>query len=397
MNQCPRCHAEILGNPKYCQHCGFLLQPETSSGKKGLLFVLFLILFSLCIFFISIGSEDRAEEIVTEELALIKNNQWTEAYYSQTSKEFQAATSLDDFKKFMKSFPLLLSYDEVDIEPIEDQDNSKIVRGIFKNHKGEALTLNFQLIEQDDKWKILNIKALSDTNPEEDAVFQQYKDVLLPIENQLKALDKGDLTQAYNEFVSTEFKKNTSLDAFKQFITSHPILTAFEKYDLIDIHEDDPNATVKLKFSNPDVQADVDYTMEKEGNNWKVRGIVVTNQENTPSSIPNFNAEELLKPLKDQLQELKANNIKKAYDDYTSTGFKQSTSLENFEKFIEKYPVFKNNKYADFYKLTFNNNIGMYNARLKSAAGEEREIEYALIKENGHWKILQIEIFENPK
>jgi hypothetical protein len=230
-----------------------------------------------------------------------------------------------------------------------------------------------------------------------DILRSKHLEILKPIEDQLKALDSGDLKAAYEDYASKSFKESSSFDSFKIFLTHFPILTTFTDYQIMDITAGKDFANVKFKFISPELHSEVEYTMSKENGKWLVRGIQIASQENPPNVVPDFNLEEVLKPLKKQMNAIREGRLKEAYENYTSEAFRQATSFAHFEEFVKLYPVFYDNLTADFYKLTFNNNVGIYNARLTSKKGEEREAEYAVIKENGAWKILQIQIVNAPE
>lgn len=96
---------------------------------------------------------------------------------------------------------------------------------------------------------------------------------------------------------------------------------------------------------------------------------------------------------KSQLKALRDGDIIKAYS-YTSKDFRSSTSLENFQKFVDNYPSLKNNKDVSFSDRETSNGIGKLKGTLKSTDGGSTPIEYELVKENGEWKILSIKL--NP-
>lgn len=96
---------------------------------------------------------------------------------------------------------------------------------------------------------------------------------------------------------------------------------------------------------------------------------------------------------KSQLKALRDGDMIKAYS-YTSKDFRSSTSLENFQKFVDNYPSLKNNKDVSFSDRETSNGIGKLKGTLKSTDGGSTPIEYELVKENGEWKILSIKL--NP-
>lgn len=101
----------------------------------------------------------------------------------------------------------------------------------------------------------------------------------------------------------------------------------------------------------------------------------------------------LTAPVNNQLDLLKNNDIKGAYE-LTSKQFQEVTSLEVFTQFVKQYPSLLKNKTYSFNEKIVENNIGTLKGTLTSEDGTVTPIEYKLVKENGEWKILSIEI--NP-
>lgn len=106
----------------------------------------------------------------------------------------------------------------------------------------------------------------------------------------------------------------------------------------------------------------------------------------------------VVKPAEEQLTLLENGKIEEAYN-MTSEEFQQSTSLEKFKNFIETYPILAENKGHSFNERSFENNIGTVRGTLTAEDGTRVSIEYKLIKENGEWKILSVELntTENPE
>lgn len=97
------------------------------------------------------------------------------------------------------------------------------------------------------------------------------------------------------------------------------------------------------------------------------------------------------KPIDKQLEALKKGDIKAAYA-YTSKDFQNATSLDDFKAFIKQYPSLTNNRSSFFNERQIENNVGVMKGTLTAKDGAKTPIQYRLIKEDGVWKILNIEV-----
>lgn len=88
-----------------------------------------------------------------------------------------------------------------------------------------------------------------------------------------------------------------------------------------------------------------------------------------------------------QLDALRSGDIEKAYS-YTSKDFQKATPYSVFKSFVDKYPSLKNNESSFFNEREIKNNIGTVKGTLTAKDGAKTPIEYQLIKEDGTWKIL---------
>jgi hypothetical protein len=94
-----------------------------------------------------------------------------------------------------------------------------------------------------------------------------------------------------------------------------------------------------------------------------------------------------------QLKALRQGDIIKAYS-FTSIDFRNATSLDAFQKFVDSYPSLKNNEDVTFSDRETNNDTGILKGTLKSTDGASTPIEIKLVKEGGDWKILNLKL--NP-
>ena len=95
-----------------------------------------------------------------------------------------------------------------------------------------------------------------------------------------------------------------------------------------------------------------------------------------------------------QLDALRLNNIDKAYS-YTAKDFQAATPLEDFKKFTHRYKL-ETNEHVYFTERDMKNDTGDIKGVLNFKNGSNAEIEYTLKKENGQWKILEMDLKPIP-
>lgn len=365
-----------------------------SNRVFGILIVLGAILVSLLLVYLDKNHPDQPEAIVKTQIESIQEGKWTEAYYSFTSKEFQAATSLEEFKRYIRAFPEFQKNSRLSIESVRDENNLKEVDTVIENPGAKPLKIEFQLIKEDDKWKILNFRIGTEEKTE---LNSAQKAAITAIEEMLKFIKNGEYEKAYNNLTTLGFQKEFTLGAFKDFLKSYPILAIFTYTELTDISDVDDVIVANISFENSSQKASTSFTLKKVASNWKVEKIKILGQDAKPGVAKAFNEEEVALPIKQLLYLIKNKNSDKAYQIYTSQAFKDSTSLSNFQKFIEENPILTEYKLPELKKLQFNNNIAEYTVILDKPPEKPQEALFSLIKEKGEWKVLQIQLNETEE
>ncbi len=97
--------------------------------------------------------------------------------------------------------------------------------------------------------------------------------------------------------------------------------------------------------------------------------------------------------IKNQLVALRSGDIAKAYS-YTSTDFRNATPLTDFEAFVNHYEALRENKRFSLTEKEIKDDTGVVKGTLYSKEGASTPVEYLLVKEDGEWKILGIQV--NP-
>lgn len=114
--------------------------------------------------------------------------------------------------------------------------------------------------------------------------------------------------------------------------------------------------------------------------------------EEAPPTSTSLDTKEILSLIEAQLIAAQANEISKAYFQYTANMFRDATTLEEFQYFINSFPVFGMNKNALFGNIEFKKGVATIVGTLTATSGESRKVEYNFVKEGNQWKIAGIKL-----
>lgn len=117
-------------------------------------------------------------------------------------------------------------------------------------------------------------------------------------------------------------------------------------------------------------------------------------KETTLDEVLSVDTKQLIQVIEDQLALLRQGSIERAYQEYTSSEFRKATLFDQFKKFVTNYPVFSKNQSFQFHAMNFQAHVATVQGALISKSGDILQAEYDLIKEDGKWKILGIEIYK---
>ncbi len=258
---CSQCGAKVESDSNYCPSCGARLtsdeeergplfkanpsnsstspsstisEPEQSSQMRSkrrmpLWFKILASLAFIALIGVTIGIlfTESWVEVVDQQLATLRQGDISKAYYAFTSKDFQEATSLDQFNDFVKMYPIFLNNQSARFTQRSIEHDIGILKGTLTSHEHKSAPVEYQLIKEENKWKILSIRLLQSgmlESPEEPVNAQQLVDI---VKAQLQAIANKDLSTAYYRYSSHEFKEATSQEVFQDFIKRYPILTHY--------------------------------------------------------------------------------------------------------------------------------------------------------------------------
>lgn len=108
-----------------------------------------------------------------------------------------------------------------------------------------------------------------------------------------------------------------------------------------------------------------------------------------------YSTSELVTVVDSQLTALKNGQIDQAYA-YTGQGYQRNNSVDAFKNFVYAHPALINNVSSDLPDRQIINNNGFVKGTLTAKDGVETPVVYQLVKENGVWRIININIVITP-
>jgi TM2 domain-containing membrane protein YozV len=140
-----------------------VLTHNPSSLKKALMVIgavvytvtTYVSTFIAIIFYLTAGMV----ESVQHQLAALKAGN-IESAYSYTSKDFQKTTPIEAFKRFLEQYPSLKNNQSTFFNFREIQNNVGTLQGTLTSTDGAQTPIEYILIKEDDKWRIMSIKLL---------------------------------------------------------------------------------------------------------------------------------------------------------------------------------------------------------------------------------------------
>jgi Domain of unknown function (DUF4864) len=403
---CPKCGAPIDNDHSYCAQCGCSLEEwgvmshhhptSTSTQPRKKTASWFYVIVTLSFFLMIWGlysfitGVDALSSTVKTQLAEIKSNKLTKAYYEYTSSEFRTKKTLDEFKKFIDENSALKNYQSVTIVKSERENKYGVVFADLLLPDNMFATITFEFVKEDDEWRILGITATAPKFVDEKGEGSDT-DIVDAVKAHLDAMRKGEIDKAY-AMGAKEFHEATKPEGFREFIKEYPSLTSEKNANMSVVEQEGNKALVRvLLFSNGE-PVPVDYIMVSEGGAWKVWSLYVV----TPEDDDEVNAHEITDnnisaPIEKFLQDLKVGQVEEAYDG-TAEQFKNTISFDQFKKFLKKFPIFIEGEGISI-KSKVSGQTGQARFEMKSE-DQETVVDYTLSLEDNNWKIMGIQLVE---
>jgi hypothetical protein len=302
---CFHCGKKLDDNYKYCPTCGSPLDPTPSSAlpnslnqaplasahsetdqikKKpmpfwfkliGLLAVLALIGVTAGILF-----TESWVDVVDHQLDALRQHDIAKAYNAYSSKDFKSTTSLDQFHSFVETYPVFMNNQSAHFTQRSIDHNIGTLKGNLTSNDHVNTPIEYKLIKEDDKWKILSIHLLKPGNIQNAKDADHAEDLIAVTKAQLKDIQDQKFTEAYQNFSSQEFKEATSEESFREFIKRYPILT---HYHVVSFHKPTIRngvGTLSVILQSDQIAAYVKYYLIYEDQQWKIWSMRILSPSN---------------------------------------------------------------------------------------------------------------------
>ncbi len=234
--QCSKCGAIVDSGDKFCPSCGEKMpqplgevqtnqqtnQPQVKKKPMPRWFKILILLTFLALVAVSaaILFTESIVDVVEKQTENLRQGNIEKAYQAYTSKDFQAATSLDQFKEFVHAYPILQNNHSAIFPQRSIKDNITTLRGKIMANEQISTPIEYRLIKENGKWKILSVRLLKVQSQNS----AEKRELIKLARAQLNEIQKLNIASAYENYTSDEFKKATSPDNFEKFIKKYPIL-----------------------------------------------------------------------------------------------------------------------------------------------------------------------------
>lgn len=226
----------------------------------------------LLIYYQSLGHKNVEQSLISAQLEAIEEKRFTEAYYSYTSKDFQAATTLEGFKKFLSSFSLLTLPHTVKFEQSEAPGK---VHAILKAGRDE-LKLLFTLQKQDTGWKVQKIEVVNENDKKENTPDFDSSLFLEPVKKHMEAIKEKNLEKAYHDYTAAAFQEATSFKDFDAFVKEFPVFSENANVDYKKLTFNNNIGTYEILMTDKNGSIyDLKYDIIAEYGVWKILQIQI--------------------------------------------------------------------------------------------------------------------------
>lgn len=279
---CSDCNTKVEDSYKFCPNCGAKLdslpppeEPNTPIVKKKPMpfwFKLVALLAVLALIGVTAGIlfTESWVDVVDHHLDALRKQNIEKSYSSYTSKDFQATTTLDQFRNFIDAYPVFLNNQSAHFSQRSIEHNIGTLKGNLTSNEHVNTPIEYKLIKEDGKWKILSIRLLKPGKIQNTKEANHAEDLIEVAKLQLKNIQDHKLSDAYQNFSSQEFKEATSKEAFYTFIKRYPILN---HHHIVSFHKPTIRngvGTLSVILQSEQIAAYVKYYFIYEDQKWKI-------------------------------------------------------------------------------------------------------------------------------
>lgn len=281
---CSQCGENADATYAYCPHCGAKLSPDNSNAdtqpkaplvKKKPMPFWFKLLTALAVLALigvtaGILLTESWVDVIDKQLEALRQDDISKAYYDYTSKDFQATTSLDQFRQFVQAYPVFLNNQSAHFTQRSIEHNIRTLKGKLSSQDHVETPIEYKLIKQEGKWKILSIRLIKPSTIQNAKADDHAEDLIEVVKAQLKNIQEDKIGEAYQSYASKEFKDATSEEAFREFIKRYPILA---HHHVVSFHKPTIRngiGTLSVIVQSEQIAAYAKYYLIFEDQEWKI-------------------------------------------------------------------------------------------------------------------------------
>lgn len=400
--ECLNCGGKVDSNAHFCPLCGHAIIPEKELTKRIIhspwLKILLTASFLGLLFYILMSySTSDLFDPVEKQLTALKTNNFQEAYYDYTSKDFQTNNSFENFKKTFSNHPILHKFTILKLGNVTENNNYGSLKAVLQAPSKEGAEILFNLIKEGETWKILSIQFKEiqneppqNTSKEKEITSLDSVGMMEVVKKHLEAIKRNEIESAYYDFIAKDLQKETPLAQFRDFISSYPAFSSYTTFNITEPNVEEGIGRLSVELFDERGTTVVEYALGEVEGKWKILGVHV---ERNPQNLENkdgssFKMRDLMEVIKNFLSFLKSKELEKAYQ-LTSKLFQEENSFPAFKDFITNHPELAKSQASTFEKLIFNNSIATLTGDINDG-NNALPLEFDLIKENNKWKILHI-------
>lgn len=291
---CNYCRSEVGASYKYCPQCGVHLTADSISPhptpsqeptplaspnnanvmkKKSmpLWFKLasFLAVVALMAVTAGILFTESWVDVVDHQLVALRNQDVPKAY-SYTSADFQTTTPLEDFRRFVDTYPIFSKNQSAHFTQRSIEGNVGTLKGLLTSNDHTNTPIEYKLIKEENGWKILSIRLLKPDHIRNPNEADQTAALIESAKAQLVCIQEEKWPEAYRRYSSKEFQEATSEEAFIAFIKRYPILTDYHAFSCHKPSIRNGIGTLSVILQSDETAAYVKYYFIDEDHCWKM-------------------------------------------------------------------------------------------------------------------------------